>query len=597
MSDRSDPDNSHSQSSSGTATASRMSSTAAAARSSSAQPHGKALVSEGRQYVITSRRPDSMFAAFPPAGLDQVEQSLKTTPEVEILDRIHERGGEGSPRIDGAISVLVARMNDQTAQILRGQGQGQLIVEPDQLLHLSHYDPEPAVVTGIAAAVGPVLSPTIVVLGKDNTPVREAEVCLFGALATASGLTDDRGHVTLSLSGETVQSVCSLYVKPKSDYWTFYLEQPALETSQPNLVFLRSLADTFPGFPRQQVFGWGQRAMRLDQLPAQFRGQARKVAIIDSGVATGHVDLQRIKAGKDLTNRGDGATTWNQDTVSHGSHCAGVIGAAENSLGIRGFAPEAEIHVCKLFPGGRISNLAEAIEYCIENQIDVANVSVGATERSEVIEQQVLRAKRQGVALIAAAGNSSGRVEFPASSPNVLAVAAIGKWGEFPPDSYHGRTLGMVDPNGFFSPRFTCFGPEVALCAPGVAILSAVPPNNYAVRDGTSLAAAHVTGLAALVLAHHPDFQGPFKVRNAARVDRLFAILRASAVPLQFGDPRRTGFGLPDVLIALGLAPPVSATLSMIAAPAPGSFSALYAPAQIAQFRMAPYQRTPVAAW
>jgi hypothetical protein len=69
------------------------------------------------------------------------------------------------------------------------------------------------------------------------------------------------------------------------------------------------------------------------------------------------------------------------------------------------------------------------------------------------------------------------------------------------------------------------------------------------------MAASHVTGLAALVLAHHPDFRGPFKSRNADRVDRLFQILRASAQPIHVGDARRTGFGMPDVLVALGLAP------------------------------------------
>src|SRR5438046_21163 len=107
----------------------------------------------------------------------------------------------------------------------------------------------------------------------------------------------------------------------------------------------------------------------------------------------------------------------------------------------------------------------------------------------------------------------------------------------------------------FFSPKFTCFGPEVGVCAPGVAILSCVPPNNYAVCDGTSMAAAHVTGLAALVLAHHPDFQVAFKTRNSDRVDRLFQVLKSSAQPVNMGDPRLTGFGLPDVLVAVGLAP------------------------------------------
>jgi subtilisin family serine protease len=91
-----------------------------------------------------------------------------------------------------------------------------------------------------------------------------------------------------------------------------------------------------------------------------------------------------------------------------------------------------------------------------------------------------------------------------------------------------------------------------------VAILSSVPPDNFAVWDGTSMAAPHVTGLAALVLAHHADFQGAYKARNASRVERLFQLLKQSAQPLNLGDPYRVGAGLPDALQALSLAPPAA---------------------------------------
>jgi subtilisin family serine protease len=356
-------------------------------------------------------------------------------------------------------------------------------------------------------------------------------------------------------------------VKPKSDYWTFYQTEPALETDQTNLVHLRSLSDSFQGFPRQQVIGWGQKAMRLDLLPSAYRGQGIRVGIVDSGAATSHPDLQGIKFGFDTTNKKSDPGSWNHDTISHGSHCAGVIAGADNGVGIRGFVPDAEIHICKQFPGGQISHLIEALEYCIEKQIDVVNLSLSGVEPSEVLEQEILRAKRLGVACIAAAGNTRGPVQYPASSPNVLAVAAIGRVGEFPSDSYHAQTVGLMDGTGFFSPKFTCYGPEVSVCAPGVAILSSVPPNNYAVWDGTSMAASHITGLAALVLAHHPDFQGPFRPRNADRVDRLFQIVRASAQPVNVGDPRRTGYGIPDVLVALGLAPRVRPIQGIFAHP------------------------------
>ena len=150
-------------------------------------------------------------------------------------------------------------------------------------------------------------------------------------------------------------------------------------------------------------------------------------------------------------------------------------------------------------------------------------------------------------------------MQYPASSAHTLAVAAIGKFGTFPQDSFHAMQvmteMGAVPTqDGLFSARFSCYGPEIDVCGPGVAILSSVPPNNYASWDGTSMATPHVTGLAALVLAHHPEFRGQSFGSSALRVERLFQLLKASARPLSLGDPRRTGAGLPDGPTALGSA-------------------------------------------
>jgi len=543
--------------------------TGASARGASSgisTPPGKLLAAKQKQFIVAPRRMSGMMQ---PMALDYVEQALRASPDVEVLDRIGPKGlvSTLADGLGGVPHVLVAKMADDKAEILRQQTAGQLIIERDQPLYLDLTETqEPGLVVAAAGATDcPVMSVAVMVLGKDNTPVKDAEIFLFGSPLSGSGVTDERGLAALSLPSDAVQSVTGLYVKPKSDYWTFYQTEPALDTSQTNLVYLRPLSDSFPGFPRQQAMGWGQKAMRLDQLPSNYRGQGVRVAIVDSGAATTHPDLQGIKIGFDITNKKADPGAWNHDTISHGSHCAGVIAGTDNGTGIRGFAPDAEIHVCKQFPGGQISQLIEALEYCIEKQIDLVNLSLSSSEPSEALEQQILRARRLGVACIAAAGNSHGPVQYPASSPNVMAVAAIGKLGEFPPDSYHAQTVGAANGSGFFSPKFTCYGPEITVCAPGVAVLSSVPPNNYAVWDGTSMAASHITGLAALVLAHHPDFQGLFKARNAARVDRLFQILRASAQPLNLGDPRRTGFGLPDVLVALGLAPGVFANRGILA--------------------------------
>lgn len=526
---------------------------------------GRTVQARKKQFLIAPRHaPEGLQAlSLQPLQFSALEQALRSSPDIEVVDKVGPKSvlGALADGAGGAAGVLVARMTEQRAAMLHQQGQGRLVVERDQ--HLNLLDPalrQPAMVTGVmpSAAGGPVFSVQISVLGKDGAPLPDAEVSLFGSMLPSSGSTNANGQVTLSLFGDTAETVRGLYVKPKADYWSFYRRDPELSTDQINVVALRALSDwpALAGFPRQRAYGWGQKAMRLDQLPGAYRGQGIKIAIIDSGAATSHQNLSGIHAGFDVLNKSTDPNSWDQDTLGHGSHCAGVIAAADIASGIRGFAPEAEVHACKLFPGGQVSQLIDALEYCIDKQIDVVNLSLGGAEPSEALEQQILRAKRAGIACIVAAGNSGGPVQYPASSPNVLAVAAIGKLDEFPADSYHAETLDSnVDAYGYFSAKFSCYGPQVAVCAPGVAITSCVPPNNFAAWDGTSMAAPHITGLAALALAHHPDFQSQYKGRNGERVARLFQLIRMSAHKVSLGDQSRTGFGLPDVLTAVGLQP------------------------------------------
>jgi subtilisin family serine protease len=524
--------------------------------------------SETLQHQIKQRKGQFLIAPRQRAGLQTmglmpmqfsaVEQALRDSPDIEIIDRVGAKSGISAlgAGFQQPASMLVARMDHDRAQALMLQSQGQLIVERDQPLHMQDVNyPHSEMVSWNMPVAGAGFKADFVVMANGK-PVKDAEVYLFGSLLPATGTTDANGKVSLTLFGESAGSIRRLYVKPKMDYWSFYQEQPDVSDSEINVIGLRTLAEwpALANFPQQQILSWGQKAMRLDQLPQRYRGQGIKIAIIDSGAANTHDDLKKITRGYDIINKARSTSTWNIDTISHGSHCAGIIAGADTSTGIRGFAPDAEVHACKLFPGGQISQLIDALEYCIEKQIDVVNLSLGGTEPSEALEQQIQRARQAGVACIVAAGNSGGAVQYPASSPNVMAVAAIGRMNEFPADSYHSQTItSQVDGNGFFSARFSCYGPEIAVCAPGVAITSSVPDNNFAAWDGTSMAAPHVTGLAALVLAHHPEFQGSATVRSAERVERLFQIIKMSCRPVQLGDQRRTGYGLPDVLLAVGL--------------------------------------------
>jgi subtilisin len=301
-----------------------------------------------------------------------------------------------------------------------------------------------------------------------------------------------------------------------------------------------------------------------------------------------------VTNGVDLVAR-DGGKGWTDDTMSHGTHCAGIIGArsSDRQGGICGFAPAAEIHALKVFPSGRISDLIDALDIAIERQLDVMNMSLGSAEPSELVQQKVEAAVAGGVACIVAAGNSSGPVQFPGMLPQSITIAAVGQMGQFPADSYHAMTVGPGGPgaDGIFAAKFSCFGQQVRLTGPGVAIVSTVPGGGYAAWDGTSMATPHVTGLAALVLAHHPDLKRTTS-RDAGRVTALFNILRASARPV-VADPLRGGFGLPHAPAALagaasaGATPPAPPPASPgtvggmpppPAAPAPGGRAAMSQP-------------------
>jgi hypothetical protein len=194
-----------------------------------------------------------------------------------------------------------------------------------------------------------------------------------------------------------------------------------------------------------------------------------------------------------------------------------------------------------------------ALDYCLQTGIDVVCLGFGCQRGSAIVEQRIAVAKQHGIGVIAAAGNVAGPVQFPACSPHAIAVGAIGQVGNYPDDSPQAFQAAAAAPvaGGLFTPSFSCRGPELDLCAPGAGVIACQSPDGFAACDGTSLAAAHVAALAALILAHHNDFRGSFASRDFRRVERLFQILKDTAQPI--GHPWQTGAGLPDAASALGL--------------------------------------------
>ncbi|HEY4544935.1 MAG TPA: S8 family serine peptidase [Pedomonas sp.] len=541
--------------------------------SGSSDTTGDGAVKPRKRRYLVARRPmpaglQSMAAALQPMNEKQIEDELRTLG-ADIVKEIKPRAPAGFGMLAasgmGPVSmpgIVVAEMDVDKGEQLRRTASASVIVEHDALLkHLDVATSARLMKTTLEASLYPTSATTstdisVRVVGSDGQPVGRATVVIYGRSFPAQGVTDESGNVILTVVGGGAESIAAIYVKPEADHWERFITRPSLKDDTDNTIQLRRLDETFPDFPRNAAVGWGQKMMGLDQLARGLTGRGVKIAIIDSGCDNSHPQLRNVKQGMDLTTDDADPDGWTNDTISHGTHCAGIIAAASgpNVSGVRGFAPEAEIFALKVFPGGRFSSLIEALDLCIERGIDVVNLSLGSDEVSELVTQKILEAQSRGVACIVAAGNSGGPVQFPGNLPNVLTVSAIGKTGEYPEDTYHAQTLDPQIPpiNGIYPAKFSCFGPGIDVSAPGVAIVSCVAGGGYAAWDGTSMATPHVTGLAALLLAHHPLFQGALKTRSAERVQALFQALKASAVPC-VADVQRGGAGVPTVQALLGL--------------------------------------------
>jgi subtilisin len=518
-----------------------------------APPPTRIMQQGKRQFIIAPRRgSQALSVGLRPMPAAAVRAVIGQLPGLDVVRVLRSRRAISSFSLvpDEAIEVYVVRIDDDRAELVKQTLPPQLLLEEDAALEYGtpagRAFPAPTRLASWSFTGDlEIRQIRFRIIGEGEKPLAHVGVSLAGEGFPHEGRTDKRGEVALPLITLPGKRARSVFASAVSGYWDQYLTDPELTDGEVNVVRLRAIAETITGFPESFRYGWGQIQMGLDRVPEILTGKGIRIAIVDSGVDASHPLLRNIRMGVDLTNNAD-PQTWTNDVVGHGSHCAGIIaGYDESGKMLRGFVPEAEIHAVKVFPGGQFSSLLEALDYCLDLEIDVVNLSLGSVQRSQAIEQKLEEAALNGIACIVAGGNSGGPVLFPASSAFTLAVGAVGRLNEYPDDAWDATTVlpHLVAPDGIFSPSFTCTGPEVAVCAPGVAIVSAVP-GGFEPQSGTSMAAPHVTGLAALLLAHHPAFQGPLRPRNQQRVAALFNTIRSLCVPYGFG-PLRAGAGLP----------------------------------------------------
>jgi len=183
------------------------------------------------------------------------------------------------------------------------------------------------------------------------------------------------------------------------------------------------------------------------------------------------------------------------DDNGHGTHCAGIVAAEDNGVGVVGVAPKANLYGVKVLNSegrGYESDVIAGIDWSVRNGMQVISMSLGSDFGSISLEKACDNAYSSGVLLVAAAGNDGtppgkgDNVDYPGAYSSVIAVAATGSNDE--------------------RARWSSTGPDVELAAPGVNIYSTIPGEKYGTKSGTSMACPHVAGAAALVMVTHPTW-------------------------------------------------------------------------------------------
>ena len=490
---------------------------AAAERASRTTANGGANPGQATRrqpYLIALRQPNPLFAAAAPQSIEAIVDYLGRQEDVEIVAR-HKPTDSQPFSPDGAFAqeIVVTRIAEGKAESLLAASQPHIVVERDAPIRPAAAPPLPmhAAAANAMLPLSPVVGELALrIVGDRDQPLAKAAIVVFGPGFPVQAVTDDAGMARISLYGGDKESVRAIYVRPRANHWERLVSAPELSESGPTTIRLRPLGEaaaTSTG--EQRLPSWSQHLMFMER-PANLTGDGIRMGLIDSGCDNGHPALRQVTRGRDLTGQRS-ANGWTDDALGYGTHAAGLLSAA---------APDAELHVFKVCPGGRLSDLLAALDECIARELDVVCLSVVCEEPSELLDQKLRAARHKGIACIAAAGTPSGALPpFPAALPSVLAVGAIGKLGEFPADTCHAWTVmpGLIGSDGVFAANFSGAGPHVALSAPGVAVTSTVP-GGHAALDGTGIAAAEVTSLATLVLAHHPLFQGPLRSRTEQRV-------------------------------------------------------------------------------
>jgi subtilisin family serine protease len=319
------------------------------------------------------------------------------------------------------------------------------------------------------------------------------------------------------------------------------LSRMRIDSSQSARATLGRIAQNYPGVSGgwlNMVYVGAQTQAPSFQTPSAAAGSAQYVvnklhlleahritggddvlvAVIDSKIDTQHPDLSGVVA-EEYDVVGTPASAH-----SHGTAMAGAIAARSKLVGV---APKVKLLAVRAFSGSGESaesttfNILKSVDWAARKKARIINMSF-AGPADDLLREMLAKANARGIVLIAAVGNAGPRAPplYPAADPGVIGVTATDVDDKLMPQANR--------------------GPQVAVAAPGVEILAVAPDGKYQMTSGTSIAAAHASGVAALLLASKSNLT-PAQVRASL-------IRAASRIP---GKRNEVGAGVIDALAVI----------------------------------------------
>jgi subtilisin family serine protease len=268
----------------------------------------------------------------------------------------------------------------------------------------------------------------------------------------------------------------------------------------------------------KRVFASTNKALQIDEKANKVVDA--DVAVIDTGVDNTHPDLKVPE--RTYCNETGGKTTCTNgtgsDTNGHGTHVAGTIAAIDNTEGVVGVAPGARIWSVKVLdPTATEAELVASVNWVTEQaeKIEVANMSIGCETLPcslPTMGEAITKSVEKGVVYVVAAGNNAGNAEKSTfgTNPDVITVSALADYDGiagakaealWTPSCTAEKVKEKEEKVGADDTlaTFSNFGKDIEIAAPGVCIYSTLPGNTYGYSSGTSMAAPHVAGAAAIL--------------------------------------------------------------------------------------------------